>query len=399
LNEKRMAGVELAGRIERLTEEIDRTEELLAQNSQTLADRNREKEQSLIEARRLTESIAARETSWSELLAEKDRLSGQRNVELADLDRKKEHFDIREKAVRGRRKERDESEAIQHRWEMQRAEINNTIDRLQQRATERFRKDIETLQQAAAELPPETTISGDDIAELKTKLERIGPVNLLALEEYEREKERLEFLQAQVKDLDSAKAALRKTIGELNQTAGERFLATFESARLNFQNVFTDLFQGGEADVRMTDPENPLESPIEIFARPRGKKALGIRHLSGGERALTAIAMLFGLYLVKPSPFCILDEVDAPLDDANTGRFLRLLNRFKSNTQVVIITHNKLTMESADNLYGVTMEQPGVSRLVSVRLNPDRPEGETLFTLGERNEAGAVSASADRTTP
>jgi len=326
-------------------------------------------------------------------------LAEQRNSALVELDKKKEQFATHDKAVRNRRKDRDESEAIQHRWEMKRAEITNTIDRLVNRATERFKKSAENLQIAATNLPADVVISEDDIADLKTKLERIGAVNLLALEEYEREQERLDFLQTQINDLDTAKAALKKTIGELNQTAGERFLATFESARLNFQSVFTDLFQGGEADVRMTDPENPLESPIEIFARPRGKKALGIRHLSGGERALTAIAMLFGLYLVKPSPFCILDEVDAPLDDANTGRFLRLLDRFKSKTQFVIITHNKLTMESADNLYGVTMEQPGVSRLVSVRLNPNQPESEDLFNAPQRKQAETVSSPADRTAP
>ena len=146
-------------------------------------------------------------------------------------------------------------------------------------------------------------------------------------------------------------------------------METFNAARTHFQNVFTELFRGGEADVRLTEENNPLESPIEIYARPRGKKFIGIRQLSGGERALTALALLFGLYLVKPSPFCILDEVDAPLDDANCGRFLRMIDRFKGRTQFIIVTHNKLTMEAADALYGVTMEEPGISKLVSVRLN------------------------------
>ena len=328
-----------------------------------------------------------------------DRLTEKRNAALAGLDLKKEHFAAGEKRVRQRRKDRDESETVQHHWEMTHTQAKSRLEELVRRAADRFAKSREELHAATEDLAAEHTVSDDDITALKAKLEHIGPVNLLALEEYEREKERLEFLNAQIEDLNQAKASLNKTISELNHTAGERFLTTFETARLNFQSVFTDLFQGGEADVRLTDPGNPLESPIEIFARPRGKRALGIRHLSGGERALTAIGMLFGLYLVKPSPFCVLDEVDAPLDDVNTGRFLRLLERFKTQTQFIIITHNKLTMENADNLYGVTMEQPGVSRLVSVRLNTDQPEGEDLITAVQHNEAPALSTADDVQTP
>jgi len=369
---------------------------LLAGNRQAKEERTREKELAVAEKERLVVSIAERETAWTELLAEKDRLSDERNVALHEVDRHKELFAVQEKAVRNRRDLRDEADANRHHSEMRYAESSGKIQQLQQRATEKFKKTPDELKSDAGKMTGDTTVSDEDIAALKTRLERIGPVNMLALEEFEKEQRRLEFLNNQIGDLDSAKTSLNKTITELNHTAGERFLATFESARLNFQSVFTDLFQGGEADVRLIDPENPLESPIEIYARPRGKKALGIRHLSGGERALTAIGMLFGLYLVKPSPFCILDEVDAPLDDANTGRFLRLVERFKAKTQFVIITHNKLTMESADNLYGVTMEQPGVSRLVSVRLNPDQPEGETLFTTIRRHETMVPTGDDDQ---
>jgi chromosome segregation protein len=137
----------------------------------------------------------------------------------------------------------------------------------------------------------------------------------------------------------------------------------------HFQNLFVELFSGGEAEIRLTDPTDPLESAIEIIARPRGKKLISIAQMSGGERALTAISLLFSLYLVKPSPFCILDEIDAPLDDANCHRFLKMIRTFSRQTQFVVITHNKITMEAADNLYGVTMENPGVSTLVAVRFN------------------------------
>ena len=144
------------------------------------------------------------------------------------------------------------------------------------------------------------------------------------------------------------------------------FLETFTQVRANFQQVFSDLFQGGEADLRMEDEDDPLESPILISARPRGKRLLNISQLSGGEKALTAISLLFAIYLVKPSPFCILDEVDAPLDDANVNRFLKMIRHFSQKTQFILITHNKRTMEQCDRFYGVTMQQPGVSQIVSV---------------------------------
>jgi chromosome segregation protein len=207
----------------------------------------------------------------------------------------------------------------------------------------------------------------DHVAGLKEKLKNFGAVNLLALEEYEVAAEREKFLSAQLADLTKAKSDLRSTITKINQTAREMFNESFTKVQENFTNLFVDLFDGGEAHINLVDPDDPLESDIEIIARPSGKKLLPITMLSGGERALTAISLLFSLYLVKPSPFCILDEIDAPLDDANCQRFLKIIRSFSQQTQFIIITHNKITMEAADNLYGITMERPGVSKLVAVR--------------------------------
>ncbi|RKX30470.1 MAG: hypothetical protein DRP46_05330, partial [Candidatus Zixiibacteriota bacterium] len=165
-----------------------------------------------------------------------------------------------------------------------------------------------------------------------------------------------------------------------NQTARKLFLETFDKVRDNFKQVFEELFTGGEADIRMVNEDDPLESPIEIIARPRGKKLLSIAQMSGGERALTAISLLFAIYLAKPSPFCILDEIDAPLDDANIHRFLRIIKTFSEQTQFIIITHNKITMEAADILYGITMEHPGVSKVVSVRFNEDEDSEDLIDT-------------------
>ncbi|MBM4388282.1 MAG: AAA family ATPase, partial [Deltaproteobacteria bacterium] len=204
---------------------------------------------------------------------------------------------------------------------------------------------------------------------LQKQREQFGAVNELALEEYETEKERLDFLLTQKADLLSAENQLRSTIDEINKTALQKFRETYTAVRKNFITIFHELFDPeDEVDLLIRSAEDPLEAHIEIVAKPRGKKPLSIEQLSGGEKALTALSLLFAIYLVKPSPFCILDEVDAPLDDANVGRFIKLLKKFENNTQFIIVTHNKKSMASCQALYGVTMEEEGVSKLIPVRL-------------------------------
>jgi chromosome segregation protein len=211
----------------------------------------------------------------------------------------------------------------------------------------------------------------EELNKLRGRLDGLGPVNMLAFDEYEEQSKRFQFLSEQVSDLETAKEDLRSTITKINITAKRLFVETLDEVRRNFKDVFQELFEGGEADVFLEEDVDPLEANIIIKARPRGKKILSIQQLSGGERALTSISLLFSLYLVKPSPFCILDEVDAPLDDTNVQRFLRMIKRFSENTQFLIITHNKLTMEEASILYGVTMKHPGVSQIVSVNLGSE----------------------------
>ena len=208
-----------------------------------------------------------------------------------------------------------------------------------------------------------------EVPALKEKIRALGAVNALALESYEEEQDRLETLTTQRADLAGAEASLLETIREINETARRRFDETFGAVREAFQQIFADLFGGdATADVRL-DGDDPLEAPVAITARPKGKRPVSLAQLSGGEKTLTATALLFAIYLVKPSPFCILDEVDAPLDDANVGRFMRLIRSFADSTQFILVTHNKLTMEAADRMYGVTMPTPGVSRLVGVRFD------------------------------
>jgi len=222
-----------------------------------------------------------------------------------------------------------------------------------------------------------------------------GAVNLLALEEYEVTAEREKFLSTQLNDLTVAKNDLKATILKINKTARQLFSETFEKVSQNFSQLFVTLFAGGEARISLLDPEDPLESDIEIIARPGGKKLLPITMLSGGERALTAISLLFSLYLVKPSPFCILDEIDAPLDDANCQRFLKIIKNFSRQTQFITITHNKITMEASDNLYGITMERPGVSKLVAVKFARQTDGTDELVTV----EADAIPETVEEPEP
>jgi chromosome segregation protein len=212
-----------------------------------------------------------------------------------------------------------------------------------------------------------------DLARCKGALERLGPVNVLAVQEHDEQETRLEFLTTQRTDVFQSVESLRRTIKEINETSSERFRATFDVVNKSFGAVFARLFRGGEAEMHLLDDDDVLESGIEIVARPPGKRLQNLMLLSGGEKALTAIALLFALFETKPSPFCILDEVDAPLDDVNTVRFVDLLRELAGDTQFIIITHNKLTMEVASSLYGVTMEEKGVSKLVAVELDEVQP--------------------------
>jgi chromosome segregation protein len=198
-------------------------------------------------------------------------------------------------------------------------------------------------------------------------MENMGDVNPTAIEAFTEMKKRYEFILEQKNDLVTAKESLLKTIDEVEATANQQFLDTFHKVRENFQRVFKTLFtEEDTADMMLIDPDNLAETGIEIIAKPKGKKPSSITQLSGGEKTLTATALLFSIYLIKPAPFCIMDEVDAPLDDANVGKFTQMIKKFSDNSQFIIVTHNKQTMSTVDVIYGVTMQEPGVSKLVPV---------------------------------
>jgi chromosome segregation protein len=271
--------------------------------------------------------------------------------------------------VRALRRSAGERSELRHRLEIQRTEADAADQRVRERLEAEYARPFEQLAEEAEAIAMDPDVMKAELQVVTADIERLGPINMLAMEEYDEESARLEFLTTQRDDLVKARNDLQQAIREINRTAKDLFNETFNAIRANFQTTFQALFEGGECDLRLEDGEDPLESPIDISASPRGKRTQRIHLLSGGERALTALALLFAIYLVKPSPFCVLDEVDAPLDEANIVRFLGMLQRFKERTQFVIITHHPRTMEAADWLYGVTMEEPGISSIVGVRLD------------------------------
>jgi chromosome segregation protein len=283
-----------------------------------------------------------------------------------------------EQEAKKKRFERTELAEHVHQLDLQRVELHGELQRTFDRLHTEYQMDPEAWTPEAAPLGFDAEAAGRELEELRDRFRALGPVNLLAVDDFTQKRERHRFLTKQRADLLDAKAQLLQAIEKINTTASHLFVETFAQVQKNFREVFQTLFETGEAELRMVG-EDPLECDIEVMARPRGKHLQSVSLMSTGERALVAIALLFALYLIKPSPFCLLDEVDAPLDDANVERFLGMLRRFSDRTQFVVITHNKKTMEAASYLYGVTMQEPGVSQLVSVQLHHDQPS-----TNGER---------------
>jgi chromosome segregation protein len=246
--------------------------------------------------------------------------------------------------------------------------------------------------EAAAETPVpegEQRIDWDRIEELVRELDQrldsMGPINLDAIQEYDELEQRHQFLEQHIGDLGNSKAELLDVIAKINETTRKLFAETFEQVRVNFQEMFTELFGGGKANLVLSDENDPLECGIEVIARPPGKQLQSISLLSGGEKTMTAVSLLFAIYMVKPSPFCVLDEMDAPLDESNIMRFVRILDRFVAQSQFVVITHNKRTISRADVLYGVTMEEHGVSKLVGVRFARREDSSNRSDIIGTTN--------------
>jgi chromosome segregation protein len=387
-HELRLEAQRLRGELDKIALDRERLEEARRSLEEGLARRgeenaaNERSDETLVREIEASESEVARRVQFlAERKSLRDRVADERGAVLEQL-----RF-VEEERSRWS-KLRDESQELAHRLEMEVSRLDSARHELVGRVEREFgaKLSLPGAREAHGELADAEAdvleAARRELEELRRTIDRMGAVNLVALEQYEREEKRYEFLKTQRDDLEEAREKLHRTIRKINRTARTLFMETLAAVQGNFQRTFGTLFEGGQADIRLVGDEDPLHAPIEVFARPRGKRLSNISLMSSGERALTAVAFLFAIYLVKPSPFCILDEVDAPLDDANIGRFLAMLREVSKKTQFVMITHNKKTMEVADYLYGVTMQEPGVSQLVSVRLGRENGEARADVAAG-----------------
>jgi chromosome segregation protein len=320
----------------------------------------------------ITENLQQADNSDEDLVA---MYSQKDELEKATQQAEQEYYEWRgkiaetENEIIALRRKKDNAEIIENELKDERNNLKLELNALKERLSVEFNVDIN-------ELPEAEMANGDSEPEIREKAEKLkkqlddfGAINPMAVEAYNEMNERYTFIQAQKKDLSDAKASLLATIQEIDDTAREKFMSSFTMVRENFIKVFRSLFNEEDScDLILSDPQHPLESEIDIIAKPKGKRPLSINQLSGGEKTLTATAILFSLYLLKPAPFCIFDEVDAPLDDTNIDKFNNIIREFSSESQFIIISHNKRTIASTDIIYGVTMVEQGISRVVPVDL-------------------------------
>ncbi|MBM2840049.1 MAG: Smc family protein [Bacteroidetes bacterium] len=364
-----IALVKLTGELHNAQSDIKRADYSIVGIQETLTRRDEAIRQAQEEIG-LAQAILLENANSLELLTDELTLLEQRKSDVYEESTQvREDIHRIELRIKDERRQHDDSMKATHELELKIAELKAKAEHIKARALEEFEFTVELKSYPDEEFVDFAALR-EEIQRFRDKVKSLGNINFAAFEEYNTEKQRLEFLTGQRADLIEAEKILLATIEEINTTAQNKFMQTFELIRKNFVDIFKSLFDpGDECDLKLEEGVDPLEATIDIIAKPRGKRPTSIGLLSGGEKTLTATALLFAIYLVKPSPFCILDEVDAPLDDANIDRFTRLLKKFSNNTQFIVVTHNKRTMEAANALYGVTMEEEGVSKLVTVRFN------------------------------
>ena len=389
------AKVTLAGE-EQLCASLARQKDPLEQRLSELAQMVRQRRN---ECSSFLQRKAQFETEIGESQRQIERLTHEREVAsqqtaglVAQKEKQDEAISTREESLRELRRRLTELQQQRGSIEVELAQKTMSVQNLRERIQQKYQVNLDNVRSECITItiadegparvqtltPEEMAASGaatdwtavaDQVGALQQRLDEIGPVNLVAIEEYEETEQRYNFLTQQHDDLVTAKGQLLEVINRINTQTREMFVETFNKIRDNFRQMFMEVFGGGKADLILVDEGDVLESGIDIVARPPGKQLQSISLLSGGEQTMTAVALLFSIYQVKPSPFCVLDELDAPLDESNINRFIRVLQRFLTQSQFVIITHNKRTIGMADVLYGVTMQEHGVSRIVSVKFH------------------------------
>jgi len=350
--------------------------------------RNREAvehEQRVVQAR---EEITSAELETAEKTEAQMHVAGELEQTQVQRAGEQAQIDEQEAVLRTLRREHGEIQTARSENEVKLAEQKLFLGNLREHFRRDYQKELEDLPALEEmETPTDWAALTEDVATKRAALDAIGPVNLEAITEYDELEQRYAFLTGQENDLLTAKDQILKAIQEINRTTEKLFAETFEQVKNNFQEMFTELFGGGKATLALLDEKDPLECGIDIVAKPPGKQTQSVSLLSGGERTMTAVALLFAIYMVKPSPFCVLDELDAPLDESNINRFIKIVKRFQTQSQFVVITHNKRTISIADVLYGVTMEERGISKFVSMRLQKSdaHPRSNGTSSSAEEN--------------
>jgi chromosome segregation protein len=370
-------------------------EETFRQDNQLLLNIERQSQENRVKNDELESEIHKLEDEIEKILLETE----SQKSRLAE--KQEDHRKISETStdviakIESDRKELDAIKNNLYELQMRGKDIDFKFLGLKERLLQSYKADLETLDTTPYAAGPDTqgqdatdAALSQEIEGLKEKLESYGSVNLVAIEEYDELKKRYDFLTQQQNDLLTAKESLHEAIQKINRTTKKMFLETFERVREEFKVYFRLLFNGGDAQVYLIDEQDPLESGIEIICRPPGKKLQNILLLSGGEKSLSAIALIFAIFKIKPAPFCVLDEIDAALDEANVGRYSRILQDFADQSQFIVITHNKRTIANANVMYGITMEESGVSKIVSVKFAEKAPEDQD-----SRVQQGAAAAS------
>ena len=369
-NEMNIVFHQRKNRVESIKQEIRYKETAFEGSKERIAKNHGELEKNEQEIRKLINSSETNEDELIEMYDEKESIEKGVNEAEKDYYAQRGDIDVAEKTLRELRHKRESADALLMEQQNKLNETKLELSAVKERLSVEFKVDLDAILKEDVEPDdrPAEEIE-EKVLKLRDKIERIGPINPMAMEAYDEIQERHTFITEQKNDLVEAKDSLLETIQEIDTVAKETFLDAFEKIKENFIKVFRSLFtEEDDCDLKLIDPENPLESGIEIMAKPKGKRPLTINQLSGGEKTLTATSLLFSIYLLKPAPFCIFDEVDAPLDDANIDKFNNIIKKFSQDSQFIIVTHNKRTMASTDIIYGITMIEQGVSRVVPVDL-------------------------------
>jgi len=346
-----------------------RVEALCADLTARIGNRSKELEGSGADRTRLTSAIAEGERALRGIVQKQLECEQALQVVKERYEGRAAQLQETEAVQKGLRNDAASLRDLLNARTLRLSEVSMKLGHLEETLRDKHRMEISEALSSYATIECDEAERAARQAELQKAVDEMGEVNLMAIEEFKQMEERFAFLSSQKDDLEESMNALQKAIQRINRTTRKRFLETFNLVNEKFQQIFPRLFCGGQAELRLTDEEDLLTTGLDIIVQPPGKKLQNVSLLSGGEKALTAVALIFSIFLIKPSPFCLLDEVDAPLDDANIGRFNDMVREMSANSQFIIITHNRATMSVADTLYGVTMEEPGCSKLVSVRLN------------------------------